>query len=128
MVQMGQIRRIVGEIGIHLDHEVVIAIQCPFESMDIGCAQSEFTLSAFEIHASRILGHLPAHLVGCAVGRSVIDHKKIKTIGKSHDCVDHPADVFDFIIGRYYYKNVAHRLINYCVHHLGMHNRRLKNN
>ena len=39
-IQTGQIIRIVAEIGIHLEDIFVGVLQCPFESCNVGSAQS----------------------------------------------------------------------------------------
>ena len=39
-VESGQVVRVVTEVGIHLEDVLVVALQCPLETLDVGSAQS----------------------------------------------------------------------------------------
>lgn len=112
MVEVGEVGGIMREVGIHLDDKLIVAFQSPLESVDIGCAQTEFAASALQIDASGVLTHLSAHGIGRAVRRPVINYEKIESVRELHDGIDHFLDILNFIVGRYDNKRITHKYLS----------------
>ena len=111
------------EVGVHLEDVLVVALQRPFETGDVGGAQSELPLSLMdEQSVAELCCHEPLH-DGCgAVGRPVVNDQYMETFLQPEDGPDDFLDVLLLVVGGYDYDAVtrvhscsAVEVIRFCV-------------
>ena len=78
--QPGQRRRVVGEIGVHFDHEVEAVRETVTEPVAVRRAATRLGRTPHDLHLSD-LGTDPGRDVGRAVGARVVDHEDV---GRRH--------------------------------------------
>ena len=89
------------EVGIHLENVVILMLDGPLESGDVGGAEAELSLA---FHHEEAVGEFllhTAHDVGSAVGRVVLDDEDVEIFFKAEHRTDNVLDVLLFIISRY---------------------------
>ena len=69
-----------GEVGVHLDDILIVTLERPLETGDVGSAKTELPGAFHQMNALRILLNKPLHYRGSAVGRVVIDDQYIKFV------------------------------------------------
>ena len=98
--QAQQIFGVVREIAIHLEDEPVVACQGPLEPCDVGCAEPELAFPFEQVNALGVLGLGFLDQRRGAIGRSVVHHEDVEGERQTHDGVQHPHDVFLFVVRR----------------------------
>ena len=91
---------VVGKIGIHLKDVAVVALQRPFETGNIRCAQTQLSSPFNHVEVWKFLLQ-PFDDGCCAVGRIVLDDEDVKVLLQREDTTDDVLDVFLLVIGRY---------------------------
>ena len=107
-IEARQVGRIVAEVGIHLKHILIVVLQRPFESCDVGSAKSELA-GAFEDEQTvgKLIGNKTLHDGSGAVRTSVVNHKNVETLVKTEDSPDDFLDVLLLVVSGDYYYTVA---------------------
>ena len=99
------------EIGIHFE-DIAVAGRIGktyFETLDIGCAESEFAGTLMELYPSGELLLEGAYSPRGAVGRPVVDHKHVKfAVTKGHDSAYDRVDILYLVVCRYDYYALMH--------------------
>jgi hypothetical protein len=88
----------VGEIGIHLDHQIVTPCKGPLESRNIGSTQTILGRSGKEMQAGLICRSLLDPSSGPVRG-SVIHDQNLDSIGEGKEAGNHLGKIFPFVIG-----------------------------
>ena len=87
------------KITIHFKHERIRAIQSPFESCDVRRTEAKFSFSFQQMDAVRVFFLRRLDQISRSIRGAVINHKHIKWKLEVHDRVEHPNDVFPFVVG-----------------------------
>ena len=101
VVKARKVGRCVAEVGIHLEDVVILMLDGPLESGDVGGAEAELSLA---FHHEEAVGEFllhAAHDVGSAVGRVVLDDEYVEILFKTEYRTDNVLDIFLFVISRY---------------------------
>lgn len=78
-IEARQIIRVVAEVGIHFEDEVITLLQRPFETHDIGCAQAQLTRTLQDMETvGKLIGHQLLNDVSSSVRTTVIDNKDVE--------------------------------------------------
>ena len=96
---MWQARRIVGEVGIHLDDDVIGVSQGPLEASDVGCPEAQFTSAGEEMHLVSILVLHQRDLFLRTVLAIVIHKQDVNGGSCLHNGCDEGCNVVSFVIG-----------------------------
>ena len=94
-VEAEEVVRIVREIGIHLEDVVIAVVQGPFESGQIGRAQSLFPAPFKQVQPLRELRLKPFDDDGRPVGGTVVDDEDLEISGEGEHL---PGDGFDVLL------------------------------
>ena len=70
-------RRVVGEVGVHLEEHVVPALQTPSESRDVSGSESELPFTVYHVCACVCAGELLGDSSG-SVRRGIIDDQYLE--------------------------------------------------
>ena len=90
-----------GEVGIHLEDQLVITGQCVLEALNVGCPQPALLRPVDDVYSTwmKVLESLGDS--SGAIGGIVVDHQDAETaVGK--DGIDQPLYVGSFVVGGYY--------------------------
>ena len=111
-IEAGKVGGIVAEVGVHLKHILIVALQSPTESGDIRRAQAQLAAALHQKQpAGKLLRHQTFHNAGSAVWRTVVDDEYVKRLLQAKHRPDDLLDVLLFIISGYDYYAVAHILL-----------------
>ena len=103
VIETWHIRGSVTEVSIHFkDKLIFLSCQSPFETSNIGCAQSEFSATLYKMEASReaVLALHTFHYFGCSVGRTVVNDQNIIRTVEVKNCRDNITDVLLLVVSR----------------------------
>ena len=92
-------RRIVGEIGIHLEDEVVALTQSPLESSNVCGAEAHLVWPLEDIHPRLVL-HDTIDDLASAVRRTIIDDENLEAIILLEDGTNEARDVLALVVRR----------------------------
>ena len=89
------------KVCIHLKDIVIAMLKPPFETADIGCAESLFTTTLYDKETViKLFLHQAFHDSGCPVGGTIIDNEDIKCHRQAEHCTDDSFYIFLLIVGR----------------------------
>jgi hypothetical protein len=90
-----------GEIGIHLENELVMVEDSPFKAMDIRRTQPQLALPLFDEELAGVfLLELPND-IGCPVRAAIIDYQHMIPLPKLKDGFQDLDNIFLFVIRGY---------------------------
>ena len=98
--QAGEVLRIVGEVGIHLEDIVIVALQRPAESGHVGRSKAELAAPFDQVQPLRELLLQVLDRSGGAVRRAVVDDQDVIAAFQVEDGPDDLGDVLDLVVGR----------------------------
>ena len=89
------------EVGIHLEDEVILVLDSPFETSDIRGSKTLFS-GTFNEEEFPLESRLDESFndVGSAVGRAVVDDQNMELQRQLHDHFDDVFDVFFLVVSR----------------------------
>ena len=99
-MQSCQVVRIVGEVGIHLEDILIVALQGPLEAGDVSRAKTQLACPLYHEQAVTKLRHERFHDVGGAVGAVVVDNQNIERHRQVKDIADNLLDVLFLLVSR----------------------------
>ena len=90
------------EIGVHLKHIFIVVFERPFETRNVGRAQTEFTLAFHkEYTIFELFGHEPLDDIGRAVGTAVVDDQNVESVFlQTRHRANDGFNIFLLVIGR----------------------------
>src|SRR5512143_2596980 len=91
--------RVVREVGIHLEHEVVAALERPPKPRHVRCSQAHLPRAAQDVHPRTGRDH-PVHNLRGAVRRSVVDNEHFEPRILFQHILDETRDVLAFVVCR----------------------------
>ena len=98
--QPRNVARVVGEVAVHLEHELGALGERPVEPGDVGAPEPFLALAVEDGHPLQLLSE-PVGEVAGAVRRAVVDHEDAAAIrqhiGKG---AHHAFEVLDLVVGR----------------------------
>ena len=101
-IESGQVAGRMGEVGIHLEDVVVTMFQTPFETCDVGSAQSLFSCTLQqEQTVGKLCLHQSLHNGGSAVRGTIINHKNVETFLQCKYCTDNLLNILLLVVSRY---------------------------
>ena len=78
-VEAWQVVRVVAEVGIHLEDEVVAMLQGPLEALDVGGAEAQFALALQNVKAAgKLTGDEVLDNGSRAIRTSVVDDQDVE--------------------------------------------------
>ena len=92
-------RRIVREVGVHLEHEVVVALERPAKAGEVRGAQSHLSRALEDVHA-RVRRHDRVDDRRRAVRRPVVDDQDLESRILAQHRLDQPGDVLALVVRR----------------------------
>src|SRR5205085_1830492 len=92
-------RRVMREVGVHLEHEIVAVLEPPAESSDICGAESHLARPLDDMQPRLMLHDIVDH-VASAIRRTVVDDEDIEAIILFDDGTDKTRDVLALIVCR----------------------------
>ena len=96
-IKTWQIIRIMTEVGIHLEDEVIALLQRPFEAHDISSAQAQLTRTLQDMETvGKLIGLQLLNDVCCSVRTTVIDNKDVEFLLQAKNGTD---DSFSLYVG-----------------------------
>ncbi len=98
--KIGQITRLVAEIGVHVEHVLVAVLDRVFHARENGGAQPQFPrpMEAMDAGIGRRL--LVAPTAG-AVGRIVVDHQQVGPRGEAENLLHQPGEILHLVVRRH---------------------------
>jgi hypothetical protein len=109
VIELNEVFRIVREIAVHLKYELIVALQCPTESMDVGRAQPQFPFPFLNEDAVGVQLHLLLDQRSRAIGRTIVHDQQVERLGEAHHGVHHALHVLTFVVGGNNDEAVGHR-------------------
>ena len=107
-VEAWQVGRVVTEIGIHLEDVVVIVLERPLETGDIGGAESEFAAALDEKQAvAKLVGHKALDYLGSTIRAAVVDDQDVKTLVQGENRTNDFLHIFLLVVCRNNYNTIA---------------------
>ena len=100
-VEAWQIVRIMTEVGVHLEDEVVAMLQGPLEALDVGGAETQLALTLQDVEAiGKLAGNEFLDDGSRAIRTSVVDDKDVEFLLQAEDGTDDFLDVFLLVATR----------------------------
>ena len=98
-IEARQVVGVMTEVGVHLEDVLIIALERPFETSDIGGAQSLFATALNQEEAvGELVALQPFHDVGRTVGTAVVNYKNMEAFLQAKDGADNLLHVLLLVI------------------------------
>ena len=98
VAQAHQVRRVVREVGVHLEHVVVVARERPGKALEVGGAQAALARAMQDAYAAWEFLRQPLRDLAGAVWRVVVHHQHFEVVGLAKNGGDDRLEVFPLVV------------------------------
>jgi len=97
--EVGKVARLVAEVGVHLEYEAVIPLQCPVKAVDIRRSQASWPAAVTHMNPRVFSGDGIGQLAG-AVRTEIVDHQDVGGWQHLEDGRNDSRKILRLVIGR----------------------------
>ncbi len=97
--EVRQVARVVREVGVHLEDQVVVPLEGPAEAIEIGAPEAELARPVHHVDPFVPLGDAVGEGAG-AVRGGVVDHQDVRVREDLEDSVEEGRQIVSLVVGR----------------------------